>query len=169
MTPAATAFPTALRALALAAVLALLGACASMGLDFDDPEVELVGLRPVAGNAMEARFVVSLRIVNPNPIPLEVDGMAYEVSIRGSKLLSGVSNEGLNIPAYGESTADLEVAAGMLGSLSLIRDLISNPSGESLPYELKAKLSRKGIPVPLRITREGSIDLGNLGSGRRSL
>lgn len=142
--------------------------CASMGMDaFDEPDVELVGLTPLPGSAMEARFLVKLRIVNPNPIPLEIDGMAYDLSIRGSKLLSGVSNNGLRVEAYGESTAELEVAAGMLGSLALIRDLMSNPPDQGLPYKLNAKLSRKGFGSALRVSREGVLDLGDLGAQSR--
>jgi LEA14-like dessication related protein len=140
-----------------------------MGIDvFDTPEVELVGLAPLAGNAMEARFLVKLRILNPNPIPLDVDGMAYDLSIRGSKLLSGVSNEGLRVGAYGESVAELEVSAGMLGSLALLRELLSNPPDAGLPYQLNAKLSRKGFGSALRVSREGVLDLGDLGGTGRN-
>ncbi|PLW84447.1 hypothetical protein CWI75_01415 [Kineobactrum sediminis] len=135
--------------------------CASIGgMDFDKPGIELLGLEPMPSQGMEARFLVRLRIVNPNPIPLEIQGMAYDVFIRDSKVLSGVSNKGLKVNAYSESVAELEVAAGMFGSLALIRDLISNPAEESLPYRLNAKLSRKGFGGTLRVSREGQLDLG---------
>ncbi|EED32147.1 hypothetical protein NOR53_3117 [gamma proteobacterium NOR5-3] len=138
----------------------LLSGCASIGvLDFDDPEIELLALEPLPSQGMEARFLVKLRIVNPNAIPLEVDGMAYDVFIRDSKILSGVSNEGLKVAAYSESVAKLEVAAGMFGSLALIRDLLSNPADGGLPYKLNAKLSRSGLGGAIRVSREGTIDL----------
>ncbi len=54
----------------------------------------------------------------------------------------------------------------MLGSLTLLRDLMTNPPDEGIPYTLKAKLSRGGISGAIRITREGRIDLG--GTGRTS-
>lgn len=150
-------------------VLGLSG-CAAVGMgDFDEPQVELAGLTPIAGSGMEARFLVSLRIVNPNSIPLEVDGMAYDVFIRGNKLLSGVSNEPLRIEAYSETTADLEVAAGMFGSLALLRDLISNPPDGGLPYRLNAKISRKGLIGAIRVTREGNINLDSALGGARTM
>ncbi|MFT4767033.1 MAG: LEA14-like dessication related protein [Glaciecola sp.] len=138
----------------------LLSGCASVGmLDFDDPEIELLALEPLPSQGLEARFLVKLRVVNPNSIPLEINGMAYDVFIRDSKVLSGVSNEGLKIDAYSESVAELEVAAGMFGSLALIRDLMSKPTDGGLPYKLNAKLSRSGLGGAIRVSREGSIDL----------
>ena len=147
--------------------MALLTACAGLpGDDFDDPEVELIGLEPMPSRGMEARFRVSLRIVNPNTTALNIDGMAYEVYLRDNRILSGVSNEPLNIGPFSETVAELEVAAGMLGSLTLLRDLMTNPPDEGIPYTLKAKLSRSGFGGAIRITREGRIDLG--GTGRTS-
>lgn len=138
----------------------LLSGCSTMGvLDFDDPEIELLALQPLPSQGMEARFLVKLRVVNPNAIPLAVDGMSYDVFIRDSKVLSGVSNEGLKVDAYSESVAELEVAAGMFGSLALIRDLLSNPTDGGLPYKLNAKLSRSGLGGAIRVSREGIIDL----------
>ena len=132
-----------------------------MGLDdFDEPEVELLALRPITAQGMEARFLVSLRIVNPNAVELALRGMAYEVYLRDTRILTGVSNQPLRIEPFSEATAELEVAAGMLSSLALLRDLMTSPAGESIPYRLNAKLSRGGIGGTLRVSREGSIDLG---------
>lgn len=157
-----------LRAMSLAGLLIIAGCAALNVADFDEPQIELLGLTPMAGSGMEARFLVKLRIVNPNAIPLEVDGMAYDVFIRGNKLLSGVSNEPLRVAAYGESTAELEVAAGMMSSFALLRDLMSNPPEGGLPYRLNAKLSRKGLIGALRVSKEGNISLDKaLSTGRR--
>ena len=141
-------------------MLALAG-CANIGLEeFDDPEIELLAIEPMAARGMEARFLVRLRIVNPNPISLDIDGLAYDVFLRDSKVLSGASNEEVSIDAYSEGEASLEVAAGMLGSLALIRDLISNPPDAGIPYRLNAKISRKGLGGSLRVKREGVLDPG---------
>ncbi|EAQ97480.1 Conserved secreted protein [Congregibacter litoralis KT71] len=144
-----------------ALVLMLLAGCASIGgaLDFDDPEIELLALEPLPSQGLEARFLVKLRVLNPNPVPLAISGVAYDVFIRDAKILSGVSNEGINVGAYSESVAELEVAAGMLGSLTLLRDLMANPTDGALPYKLNAKLSLSGLSRAIRISREGSIDL----------
>jgi LEA14-like dessication related protein len=147
-------------AILLLCTLALVAGCANVGvLDFDEPEVELLALEPLPSQGMEARFLVRLRIVNPNSIPLEIEGMAYDISIRDSKILSGVSNQAMKVGAYDEGVAELEVAAGMFGSLALLRDLMSNPVAGGLPYKLNAKLSRRGLGGTLRVSREGQINI----------
>ena len=146
-----------------ALLVVLISGCANLPLaDFDEPQVELMGLEPLPSQGMEARFLVKLRIVNPNSVPLEIDGMAYDLYLRDNKVFSGVSNEGLSVEAYGESTAELEVAAGVFGSLSLIRDVLSNPPADGMPYRLNAKLSRSGIGGAIRVTKEGTLNLNGL-------
>lgn len=142
-----------------AVLVALPTACATPPVDFDTPEVHLVGLRPMASSGMEARFAVRLRVINPNTTPLNVDGMHYQVFLREQKVLSGVSAEPLRIPAYEEGLAELEASAGMLGSLTLVRDLMNNPPDGGLPYRLEVKLSIGGTLRALRIDREGVLRL----------
>lgn len=154
------AYFSILRNSAFAALLVFISACAGIGLsDFDEPEVELIGLEPLPSTGMEARFLVRLRVVNPNSIPLSIDGMSYEVFIRDSKVFTGVSNEALNVEAYSEATAELEVAASVFGSLALLKDLMSQPPDNGLPYRLNAKLSRSGIGGAIRVSREGTLSL----------
>ncbi|MEM7691552.1 MAG: LEA type 2 family protein [Pseudomonadota bacterium] len=138
----------------------LLAACAGLPLaDFDEPEVELLGLTPVVSDGIEARFKVKLRVVNPNDVDLSVRGLAYDLVIRERKLFTGVSNDPIDIDAFGETIVDLEVAAGVLNSLALIRDLMSSPPDDGLPYRLDVKLSLAGVGPALRVSREGVIDL----------
>ena len=159
--PAASGFlPGRARRLALVLWILAVAGCAGIGLDdFDKPDVELLSLEPLPGRGLEARFLLRLRIVNPNPVKLDIDGLAYEVFLRESKVLSGASNERVVVDAYGEGEAGLEVAAGMLGSLSLLRDLMSQPADSGIPYRLNAKISRRGIGGALRVSREGMLDL----------
>jgi LEA14-like dessication related protein len=144
----------------LATFVVLLSGCATTLTDFDDPEVDLVGLRPLPAQGMEARFLVQLRVVNPNAVPLKIDGMHYELFLREQRALSGVSAEPVRIPAYGEVRVEVEAAAGMLGSFALVRDLLGNPPAGGLPYTLRAKLDVDGALRALRLEREGTLRLG---------
>ncbi|TCO75378.1 LEA type 2 family protein [Chromatocurvus halotolerans] len=145
--------------LALGTLLALLTGCATSLVNFDAPEIDLVGLKPLTSRGMEARFAVQLRVLNPNTLPLNVDGLHYQVYLRDQRVLSGVSAEPVRIPGYGEDVVDLEASAGVLGSLALLRDLMSNPPQSGLPYRLEVKLSVDRSPRPLRIQREGMLRL----------
>lgn len=145
--------------LALGALLTLLTGCAMSPANFDAPEIDLAGLRPLTSRGMEARFALQLRVLNPNTLPLNIDGWHYQVYLRDERVLSGVSAEPVRIPGYGEDLVDLEASAGVLGSLALLRDLMSSPPESGLPYRLEVKMSVDRSPRPLRIQREGMLRL----------
>ena len=74
-----------------ALALVLLTACAGFnpgGDPIEAPSIELVGFKPLKSEGMEARFGITLRVVNPNAIALDIEGVYYELEVEGSKLLS---------------------------------------------------------------------------------
>lgn len=140
------------------AILLALGACSSLPpADFDNPEIELLGLRPIAADGMEARFAVTLRVINPNDIALDIEGIFFEVFLREQRVLSGVSSRSARIPAFGEGTVELEASIGLLNSVRLIRDLAAESARDGLPYRLRTKLSVRNVPGSVRIEREGML------------
>lgn len=149
-----------LRAFLAAGLLVLATSCATPLVDFDEPTVELVGLRPLPAEGLEARFGLRLRVQNPNTKALPIEGLAYQVYLREKKVLSGVSSQPVTIPAYGEEIVELEAGVGMLGSLALLRDLMAEPPDSGLPYRLETKLSLGGALRALRLNSEGVIAPG---------
>lgn len=135
-------------------------ACTNTLGDFDQPTVELAGLRPLPSQGLEARFAVRMRVLNPNTRALAIEGMAYDVYLREQKVLSGVSSRSVTVPAYGEETIELEASAGVLGSLALLRDLLAEPPDRGLPYRLQSKISLGGQLRAVRIRSEGTLDFG---------
>jgi LEA14-like dessication related protein len=143
----------------LLAVLLLLGACATLqpgGSDFDPPTVELAGIKPGRSQGLEARFDLSLRVVNPNARDLEIEGVYYELYIEGKKLLTGASAEAVTIPAYGEGQVDVSGVASLFSSFALLANLMETRPENGVDYELKAKISIAGLPTAVRISQEGS-------------
>jgi LEA14-like dessication related protein len=138
-------------------LLALAGCATAPVSDFDTPQVELVGLQPLPPQKMEARFAVSLRVLNPNSVALDIEGVFYEIYLRDQKVLSGVSSQSAEIPAYGEGILELEASASMVRSLSLVRDLMEDPPDQGLPYTLKTKISLGNMPRAVRIEHKGLI------------
>jgi len=144
---------------ALLALLLLLGACASLqpgGKDFDPPTVELVGLKPLRSQGLEARFEISLRVLNPNTRDLELEGVYFELWVEGKKLLTGVSAEPVTIPAFGEGRVALSGSASLFGSFALLANFMETRPQSGFAYRLKAKISIAGLPAAVRITQEGS-------------
>lgn len=137
--------------------LAFLGACAALHTaDFDPPTLELVGIKPLKSDGMEARFQLSVRVVNPNASALEVKGVYYELYIEGNKVLTGASSDAAIIPAFGDGRLELAASASMFGSFALLAQLLDSQPEDGVAYELKAKISVAGLPTALRINRQGT-------------
>jgi LEA14-like dessication related protein len=146
-----------IRTLSVLCLLTLAASCATLSPDFDKPVVEVVGLQPIKGSGLEARFRISLRIVNPNEADLQVKGIYYELDIQGSRLMSGASSEAATVPGYGEAVVELEGSASVLGSLGLIRKLMTEPPKDGIDYELSAKISLGNMPRAVRVKQAGRI------------
>ena len=152
----------------LATMLVVVSACAGFnpgGDPFETPTVEVVGIKPLQSSGMEARFGITLRVVNPNAIALDIEGVYYELEVEGSKLLSGAESEPTSIPAYGEGRIELEGAASVLGSLGFISKMMDRTATQALNYELKTKISVKQLPRAIRVNKVGSINLGGTSAG----
>ena len=145
----------ALRWITLACLL-VLGGCANL-MDFEEPKVELVGIEALPSDGMEPRFQVSLRIVNPNSTAMTIDGVYYELSLRGKEFMNGATSESTSVPGYGENTLSLQASIGLMKMLSLMGDFIRNPDNPKLDYQFKAKIDVRELLIPLHITKEGDI------------
>jgi LEA14-like dessication related protein len=63
--------------------------------------VNVAGLEPLAGEGLEMRFNVKLRIQNPNDTPLEFQGVSLQLDLNGKPFASGVSDEAGVVPRFG--------------------------------------------------------------------
>jgi len=122
-------------ATALAAML--VAGCALAG---GDPiRVQLVDLEPLQGQGMELRLAARLRVQNPNGTPIDYDGIAIELEVRGTALASGVSDAHGTIPRYGEAVVTVPVT---VSALALVRQAIGLASGDrsKIDYVLRGKV-----------------------------
>ncbi len=148
------------------ALLLCLGACASTSDKFDPPKVDLVGLEPINSQSGQPRFLVVLRVVNPNDKDLTLKGVYYEISVEGHEIFTGASDGQSVIPAYGENTVKLEAAPSLFGAIGLFKSLITGgEKRDAINYELYTKISVAGRMMPLRLTHKGKLDLGSAPSG----
>ncbi len=148
------------RRLIAACLLALTGCT---GLPWRDPVVvDVVGVDPLPGQGMELRFTVQLRVQNPNNEPIEFDGAALQLDVRGTRLGSGVSDQRGTVPRFGETVINMPVSvpfsavirqafrilqAGPGGGTEYhVRGKLSGPKFGSVPFESHGKLSLPGDP-----------------------
>jgi LEA14-like dessication related protein len=119
-----------------ALILILMVACATMG---DPIKVQVVGLEPLPGQGMELRFAAKLRVQNPNEAPIDYDGIAVDLELRGNAFASGVSDARGTIPRYGESVLTVPVT---VSAFAMVRQAMGFASGDSskIDYVLRGKV-----------------------------
>lgn len=122
-------------------LLLALGACASLFGQRDPLRINLVGLEPAAGQGMEARFVVKLRVQNPNDQAIDYNGIALDLSVNGQPLASGVSDESGQVPRFGEKVITVPVSVSAFSAIRQAWGLSGGPPRQGMPYEINGKLA----------------------------
>lgn len=152
-----------LGALVLALGTGALAGCALMP-GHEPPRVSVVGIERVAGEGMELRFALRLRVQNPSAQPIEYDGIWLELDVNGRPLASGVSAERGTVPRYGEVLVNLPVSVSATAAVRQMLGLTDGlPRGE-LPYAVRGRLSGGplgGLLGTVRFSSEGVIKLPN--------
>jgi LEA14-like dessication related protein len=145
-----------------ALVLTGLSACASLS-GREPVKVNVVNVEPLTGQGLELRFMVKLRVQNPNDAPVEFDGIAIDLDVRGTDFASGVSDQRGTVPRFGELVLSVPVT---VSASSVIKQALSFAMGnrEKLSYQLRGKLAGSGAGAGagfggLRFTSSGEMDL----------
>lgn len=109
------------RYLALLGVLFLslaAAGCASVA-SLEAPEVRVTSLQllEAESSSMEQRFVVGLRLINPNNKDITIDGLDFELALNERRLARGVSNESFELPRLGEAETRVVVTTSVFDLL----------------------------------------------------
>jgi LEA14-like dessication related protein len=128
-----------LRLVALTLLALWLSACASLSPG-DPPRVDVVGVQPLAGQGMELRMLVKLRVINPNDTPIVYDGLFVEMDVRGKRFASGVSDASGTVPRFGETVLAVPVT---VPAVAMLRQALGMAQGElsAISYSVSGKLS----------------------------
>jgi LEA14-like dessication related protein len=134
--------------LPLSVALILLTGCAALQDAITPPEVELSELA-IVGVALDRQdFRVGLLIDNPNPLPLPLEQVSFDIRLAGEGVLRGRSTEPMTLPARGQETLRLDVSSDLVSSVRRLLALAQGPT-DALPYELTGEIA---LDRPLRRT-----------------
>ncbi len=118
----------------------ILGGCATMQPPLEAPHVSLTDLRVLDATLFEQRFALKIRVQNPNPVALPVNGMNFRLDINDVELGRGVSDQAVTVPAYGETVFEIDLVSNFARIVNQIRALESG-KGQSLRYRLSGGIS----------------------------
>jgi len=136
----------------------ILAGCAGMGPGYETPTVTISSFKALPSEGALPSFAIGLRVINPNREALELQGVAYTVSLEGHEIIKGVANDLPVIDGYGEGEFVLTAAANLFAGIRLITDLMRG-DGDSLEFELEAKLDIGGFRPAIRVRESGDISL----------
>ncbi|GIZ11093.1 LEA type 2 family protein [Pseudomonas sp. NCCP-436] len=132
--------------------------CACTSLTGRDPlRVDLVGLEPLPGQGLEARFAVKLRVQNPNDSAARFTGVALNLEVNGQPLASGVSDQGGSVPRFGETVLSVPLSISAFSVLRQAWGAAGYRPGQPLPYALHGKLAG-GLFSTHRFSSSGTLD-----------
>ena len=107
--------------------------------------------------ALEQRFRVDLRVINPNAFDLDANGVDFQLDINGSRFARGVASLDTVIPARGDAVIPVTVSTSLF---EIARGVLAASRNESFSYEIRGKLSQRGTLVPsLPFSHSGNIEL----------
>lgn len=114
----------------------LLAACASLRLQ--KPEVALADIRLLDASLLEQRFVLTLRVTNPNKVEIPIEGLNFDLALNGQHFAKGVSNQPTVIPGLGEGRVEVTATTGLAAFLRQFKAL--GKGHEKIAYRLQGRL-----------------------------
>ncbi|PZN30104.1 MAG: water stress/hypersensitive response domain-containing protein [Proteobacteria bacterium] len=135
----------------------MLCACATMG-PRDPIQAYVVGVQPLAGEGLELRMLVRLRVQNPNDTPLEYHGVAIDMDVQGRRFASGVSDVAGRVPRFGETVIEVPVSISAMRLARSAYDVFGPSGSGTLHYELDGKLAGSAFRS-VRFTSRGELVL----------
>lgn len=145
-----------IRALAFVTLL-LLASCASLS-GRDPLEVTVSGIEPLAGEGLELRMLVKLRVQNPNDTPIDYDGIALRLDVQGNTFATGVSDGAGSVPRFGEAVLEVPVTVSAWRMAREMIGLMDGAPPERLRFELAGKLNGTGLAAT-RFRSSGELTL----------
>jgi LEA14-like dessication related protein len=137
----------------------LLAGCVGFLRRPDPPLVTVADVTLASATLFEQRYVVRLRLQNPNPFALSLAGLDYSLLVNDRPFAAGVSNRPVAVPAYGTEVLDVDAYSSLGEILGQFRKL-----GEGIPralhYRLKGRVRLKSPALDVPFDRAGELSLG---------
>ncbi len=129
--------------------------CATSGIK-EPPRLNLTNIQIADMGLVQQEFLLTMKIQNPNDQQLDIRGMDFAVELNGEPFATGVSNQHIVVPAYGETSFDVAVSSTISGILNQLDKLVQEGN---INYLVKGKMKLSGVPVPIPFKQTGEIAL----------
>lgn len=131
-----------IRLVLVACMLLFLSGCAAIYGLKEDPKISVADIRIQDIKAMEGIFLIKLRVMNPNDVPIDLHGINCTLELNKRHFANGISDSNQSVPAFGTAVVPVEVYASVIDMIASVADLLhtaGKPSTKDkpVPYLLK--------------------------------
>lgn len=155
--------------LVLFSSLLFLGGCAAMSGLKEDPKISIADIQIQDIKALEGIFLIKLRVINPNDVPLDLHAVNCDLEIDNRHFASGIADTNLSVPARDTQLIPVTVYASVLDILSSVVDLMhtadtTTSKGKQLAYTLRGTVgvSARGFQKDIPFKSTGELSLKGL-------
>jgi len=124
----------------------------------DPLTIGVAGITSLPGEGLELRFLVSLRVTNPNDSPVDYSGAALDFYLNERRLATGVSNASGSVPRYGENVLAIPVTISAFNVARQLLRFATTQNTDQFSYRIRGKLDG-GLLGTRRFEDEGMLRL----------
>jgi LEA14-like dessication related protein len=141
-----------------ALVVGVLG-CASMA-SIEPLDVTLANLNITEVTVFETTLVAKLRITNPNPEALSIEGASFKLYLEEKKIGTGTSKESFTVDRLDSYVVDVVFHMNNASALLRLKDILEDEDKE-ISYGVRGGLFTQGAfgTKKLKVEKTGRIDL----------
>jgi len=138
-------------------LLILLAGCAGLSGLSQKPEVSLAGLDLLELGLFEQRFLIKLRIENPNDVALPISGLVFDIELNGQPFARGLSDKAVTVPRMSDAILEVQATSDLGRVLRQIREL-QKSGRERVDYRISGRISLEGVgSIPFE--RKGDLSM----------
>jgi LEA14-like dessication related protein len=140
----------------------LVSGCATPGPALRTPDVRLESIALDDLGFDRQTFLLGFSVSNPNPFPLPVRSVRYEVLLDDNRFASGATSSDFSIAAMGEGSFAISVEVDLMQSAPEFTSLLKSGFDQIVTYELRGSF---GVDIPyvqpVAFVHSGSVQLGD--------
>ena len=109
-------------ALCLSIAFSSLVGCSGLLQTLEHPRINIANITAREVKVFEQVFDLELRIQNPNDLPLEINGLAFEMEVNDKRFATGVSNQNVTVDRLSSAVVHVEAITTLWGVLRQIAE-----------------------------------------------
>jgi LEA14-like dessication related protein len=118
-----------------------LSSCAATGPSIEAPAISLADARVNNIELGGQSFLLLFAVQNPNPFPLPIKAVRYDIRVDDQKFAGGETRRGFVVPAGGDGEFAITIELDLMQSMSQLTTLLRGGLRENIHYQLHGSLA----------------------------